>query len=352
MEMPRESIFISSLRALCKAFAIIIGIFIAMIPLFLLMSVFDSGRDTSEKTILQVLPDLDGNIRHTPEHSPVILQINVQGVIGEPSLNSETVKRQLVDSRHGLLSGNRVKAILLNIDTPGGTVKDSEGIYQLIKAYKAKYDVPVYSYVDGLCASGGMYIACSSDEVFASPISTIGSVGVVLGPFFNVSDGLSKIGIEALTLTQGKDKDMLNPVRPWKAGEDASIKAVMGYLYKRFVHVVSSNRPKLTTEILVDDLGARVYDSPEAERLGYIDHSMSTYDDAVQALMAKAGIEQDEPYQIVELEPKKSVLADLIQGKSPIFSGRVDHVHHLGKRHSHSIQDQFAYLYQPGASNP
>lgn len=352
METPRESIFVTSLRSFCKAFAVIIGIFLAFVPVMLVISMLNSDKDYMDKTTLQILPDLDGNIRHTVENSPTVLRINVKGVIGEPSLTSEIIERELIDSRHGALKGDRVKAILLHIDSPGGTVKDSDGIYNHIKRYKKRFGVPVYAYVDGLCASGGMYIAAAADKVYSSSISVIGSVGVILGPFFNVHDTLTKYGIQAQTITAGKDKDMMSPIRQWKPDEDASLRAVTSYLYNQFVEVVSSNRPKLTRERLTNDLGARVYNAEEAEQLGYIDNGNSNYYEALQDLMIAADIDPNSSYQVIELEPKRSIFADLIQGKSPIFNGKIDHIHHLGSKNAHAIQDQFAYLYKPGSNNP
>ena len=67
---------------------------------------------------------------------------------------------------------------------PGGAADDSVGIYRALCEYKKKYNVPIYAFVDGLCASGGMYIACAADKIYATPSSVIGSVGVIMGPLF------------------------------------------------------------------------------------------------------------------------------------------------------------------------
>ena len=158
--------------------------------------------------------------------APVILQINVHGVIGDPkTLDTHTIENILIESRTGDLKDNRVKAILLHMNTPGGTVVDSDNIYRLVKEYKERYKVPVFAYIDGLCASGGMYVSCAADQVFAGHSSIIGSVGVIIGPFFNLFDTLTKIGMKMETITQGLDKDMMTPFRPWKEDEDASFES-------------------------------------------------------------------------------------------------------------------------------
>src|SRR5690606_22323692 len=115
------------------------------------------------------------------------LQINVHGVIGDAKSGIDTKMAQniLLDSRTGDFKNERGKGILLHMNTPGGTVVDSDNIYRMLKTYKERYKVPVFAFVDGLCASGGMYISCAADKVYAGPASIIGSVGVIIGPFFN-----------------------------------------------------------------------------------------------------------------------------------------------------------------------
>ena len=130
---------------------------------------------------------------HSP--APVILKIDIDGVIGIGDLTYKKIQNSLLDSREGLLAPNRVKALLLYIDSPGGSADDADDIYRAILSYKKKYQVPVYAFVDGMCASGGMYIACAADRIFSTPTSVIGSVGVLLGPTFNFSGLMERYGV-------------------------------------------------------------------------------------------------------------------------------------------------------------
>ncbi len=164
MEIARESIFVSTLRTFCRMFFGVIAILIA----FFLFSFLYSSMATSpllvEKTTMEILPDANGKRVLAPLSSPAILQIPIHGVIGDPQkLNAEVFQNVLLDSRTGLLSHDRVKGILLHFNTPGGTVVDSDVIYRMLRDYKVKYNVPIFGYVEGLCASGGMYIASSAD---------------------------------------------------------------------------------------------------------------------------------------------------------------------------------------------
>lgn len=276
--------------------------------------------------------------------APAILQVNIHGVIGDPQkIDAELMSHILIDSRTGLLAGDRVKGILLHFNTPGGTVVDSDDIYRMLNEYKQRYKVPVYGYVDGLCASGGMYIASSADKIFAGPASIIGSVGVVIGPFFNVFDLMEKIGVQARTITAGLDKDALNPTRPWKEGEDLSIKAITDFMYNRFVNIVTEARPQLDKTKLIQEYGAHVFDCVTAERLGYVDYAMASRDEALKALLQAANIGSENNYQVVTLTPKNPWLSDIVSGKSPLFTGKIEHTFDGMPT---QIQEQPCYLYR------
>jgi protease IV len=346
MEIQRESILISSIRSFCRMFFSVCGIFLSFFIITTLYSLAESAPMTIEpRTKIKYLSDVQGKRELAPITAPVILQININGVIGQPKgLDTSSIDQILTDSRSGTLRLDRVKGVLLYINSPGGSTIDSDNIYRLIKEYKTRYQVPVYAYIDGLCASGGMYIACSADKIYASPSSIIGSVGVISGPFFNVSEMLSKVGVASKTLTQGLDKDMMNPFRPWKENEDASLNSVMAYLYNRFVDVVTSNRLNMDKEKLVKEYGANIFDPEAARNYGYIDFANSNRSDALGSLLAAANIDPSQPYQVVSLEPKNEILAQLFDANSTLFSRKIEHKIDLGIP---EFLGPFAYLYIP-----
>ena len=170
--------------------------------------------------------------------TPVILKVNVQGVIGIDDLTRHKFQELLTESREKSLKNDRVKAILLCIDSPGGTVSDADGIYNALKAYKKQFGVPVYAYVDGLCASGGMYIACAADKIYASDASLVGSIGVLFPAMFNFVKLMEKVGVDSKTLIAGKGKDEMNPFRTWKPDEGANYQKIVDDFYEIFVDVV------------------------------------------------------------------------------------------------------------------
>jgi len=326
-------------------FFAVCGIFLAVILVSLLYSLIpDVTSPTDAKTKIKYLPDANGN-RASSSTSPVILQLNVHGVIGDPkTIDSKIVQNALLDSRIGTFKSNRVKGILLHMNTPGGTVVDADNIYRMLKQYKERYKVPVFAYVDGLCASGGMYIVCAADQIFAGPASIIGSIGVIIGPFFNMVEALSKIGITSRTITEGLNKDMMSPFRPWKTDEDASLKAVTAYFYQQFVDIVAAARTRMDKTKLVQEYGAKVFDPITAQSLGYIDHANSSRDAALVALLKEAQVDATQTYQVIELEPKSEWLASLLNTNSPLITGKIEHTLDTG---APPIRDQVAYLYQP-----
>ena len=349
MAIKRESIFISTVRSFFNAFAgfvgILFGIIIIAMVIALIMGVLLKPQTVKNKTQLIISADAQGNRKLLSDSSPVILKLNIHGTIGSKDLNVKTFQSQLLDSREGLLTGDRVKGVLLHISSPGGLTFDSHQIYQLLMDYKAKYKVPVYAYVNGLCASGAYFIACSADKIYSPPVGLIGSVGAMCGPNFNFHDLMEKHGVKEFTITEGKDKDMLSPYREWGSKEAQSLKDIIANDYDIFVKVVSESRPSLSKTKLIDEYGAKVYSPMIAQRYGYIDDGNSSYNATLSALVKETEIEGD--YQVVELKVHYPVLSGLIEGNSPLFTGKLKHELSLPLEFSSEFMNRSLYLFSP-----
>lgn len=342
MNFTRESVFISAIRSFCTSVAVILGLSLGIGIVGIGLAVMMGPQFLPPKANPMIMPNAKGERTILSGHTPAILRLDFNGVIGMGDLTSEKVMNLLLDSRDDFLKGDRVKAVLLHMNTPGGTVTDADAIYRALIDYKTKYKVPVYVYVDGLCASGGMYISSAADKIFASPASVIGSVGVIMGPTFNFSDAMSRYGISSLTLTEGKDKDALNPFRPWRPGEDDSLKAVMASLYDRFVTIVSTARPKLTRDKLVNEYGAHVFVAKEAQELGYIDVAGVGYSRALTALAEAAQLTED--YQVVQLTPQHSLFDGISQST---FPQKILQWMGLSRPEQAELNGKLLYLYNP-----
>lgn len=345
-----SSIFTSSIRSFFVALFTIVGIAFGTIPVILtfvwLLSSSEDKMDVETQYAPTVISNAENIRKKISSTAPVILKINVEGFIGSEKLNTHAIHQQLIESREGHLKDGRVKALLIHLNTPGGTVTDADGIYRAIKSYKEQYKVPVFAFVEGMCASGGMYIAAAADKIYATDTSLVGSVGVLLNPFLNVSKLMEKIGIESLTISAGKGKDDLNPFRPWKAGEDEPYKMIVDYYYNHFVDIITSNRPEVNRSRLISDYGARVFPAEKAQDIGFIDGNGYTLGDTLRLLAKQIGI-QDDYYQVIKME-KTISLGDFFRSDSTMMTGRVKHQLELPLELDSTQTSQFLYLYIPG----
>lgn len=351
INISRESIFISAIRSFCNAFFTLLGLgacLIVVILGFVLAFGGLSGGAAGQKVIVSIEPDAQGNRTPLPVSAPVILKITLDGIVGTRDLITSNIENLLLESRNGLLKNDRVKGIILHVNTPGGSNLDSYGIYSAIKSFKERYKIPVYAFVDGMCASGGMYICSAADKIYASPISIVGSIGVILGPVLNFYGLMEKWGIQSKVIAKGKNKAMLNPFTSWKPGEDDSLEVITDYLYQQFVDVVVSARPNLNRSKLVNEYGAQVYAAPKGEELGFIDASNASYNGTLKELVAACGIKENESYQVVELETPKSVFATVMGGANSSFLAKIFNKFYGVKEDLFELNSPFLCLYQPG----
>ena len=347
MDQPNISLITYSLRAFLIALFGMLGLVIGLVLLIAFLGTDGDGLES--KTSFVVFPNANGERQALGRSAPVILKINIDGVIGMKELTTEKMRTVLTESREGVFKDDRVKAIFLYINSPGGTSVDSLNIYQMLQDYKERHKVPIIAFVEGLCASGGMMIAASADKIVASEGSIVGSVGVVTSSFFNVSEVLKKYDVQALTITAGKDKDMLNPFRPWASDESASIQAVINYTYDIFVDLMVKSRPKLTKEKLINDYGAKIFAADIAKEYGYIDAANYSYSKAVELTLKAANL-KEEDYRVVEITAK-SWVSDLFEERSSVlFSGKIVHQLQLDPTIPPELMNKHLYLYVPGAS--
>jgi protease-4 len=341
-----DSLFRSSIRAFLVSMFAVIGIGFGLVPAIAVMAGAASGGKPTlpSSTSLEVLTDGSGKREILKEHGPLLLRIDISGVIGSEELNAKTLETILTESREGQLAADRVKGILLTINSPGGTVFDADRMYRMIKEYKERYKVPVIAYVDGLCASGGVYVASAADKVIASETSLVGSVGVIINSFINVSQVMEKLGVQAKTITAGEGKDAMNPLRAWKENEEKPYVDITNYFYARFLDIVTANRPQIDRDKLIFEYGANVYPAPEALEKGFIDSIQPSISMAIHQLAADSGI-ADGNYQLIELK-SGSWLNDLFRGENALFSGRLKHQIQWAPGMNFELAGQPLYLYQ------
>lgn len=343
------SILYSATRALVVAFCVVIGLCLGFMFVSFLLGAFNGNSPESKLTTVnteEILPNAQGQRTVLDQSAPVILQIEINGIIGTEGLDESSIRQQLVESREGTFKHDRVKALLLYINTPGGTVTGADGIFRALKEYKHKYEVPIYAYVDGLCASGGMYVALAADKVFASDTSLIGSIGVIAPSFINVTQLLDKLGVETMTLSAGKGKDAMNPLSPWKPGEENNYRDIIDYYYRHFVDLVTTYRPQVDKELLIQEYGAHIFPAPLAAERGFIDKSGISLEDTLNELLKSAGI-SDDHYQVIRLEDKGWWKSLFSSQANSLFKGRIEHRLSFSEETDLLFRNQYLYLYRP-----
>ena len=186
-----------------------------------------------------------------------------------------------------------VKAIVLRVDSPGGTVAASEEIAEYVKAASK----PVVVSVGDVDASGAYMVSAQADTIIALPGSAVGSIGVIT-EIPNVDGLLNKLGIEFVTITAGKYKDTGSPFRALTATETALIQGSVDEVYEQFITYVADGREMPRSE--VESLATGwAWNGSQAKELGLVDE-LGTYEDALEAAAKLGGIEGD--YQVVRYD--------------------------------------------------
>lgn len=167
---------------------------------------------------------------------------------------------------------SRVKAVILRINSPGGTVTASDIMYRQIQAFRRDTAKPVVALLADVAASGGYYVACASDHIVAYPTSVTGSVGVLLQTL-TLKPALHRIGIEAEAFTSGPNKDAGSPLSQLTDDQRTVLRALVKDFYTRFVNVVHDARPALTGQQFDQATDGRVMSGLQAAQWGLVDEA-------------------------------------------------------------------------------
>jgi len=256
------------------------------------------------------------------EAADEILLIKVKGIISESEDKDGLpfeMKKDLMESVRKDLECARersqIKAVLLEIDSPGGEVTASDILHHRIQKLR---DVkkPVVALIGGLGASGGYYLACAAEKILAHPTSILGSIGVIMRTA-NIEKLAGMIGIRDVSLKSDRTpkKDVLSPFREMTPEEKAMLMSLIDSMYDRFVKIVAAARKKDVKEIepLAD---GGIYTSQQALDKGLID-AIGYREDAITAARELAGLKTA---RLVKRKTKKS-LPELIMEMGEMRSG-------------------------------
>ncbi|MEW6324170.1 MAG: signal peptide peptidase SppA, partial [Nitrospirota bacterium] len=226
-------------------------------------SLLSGGRMPLEETTLE------------GEGRDKILLLDISGLITSQETSSGLIFPQtepsVVDKVKEMLKkaegDDRVKAVVLRINSPGGTVTASDIIYQELIGFKERAKRPLIVSIVDLGTSGAYYIAQSADRIFAHPTAVTGSIGVIMVQT-NIAGLLEKVGVQTTEIKSGEKKFMGSPFRPMAPEEQAIFQKVITSMHQQFLAVVAKGRPNLPQKELVAAADGRIYTAQQAKELG------------------------------------------------------------------------------------
>jgi protease-4 len=230
--------------------------------------------------------------------SDKILLIDISGMITDQESSSGLVNPrtepslvdQVKDELKKAEEDDHVKAVVLRINSPGGTVTASDIIYHELTGFKARTKRPVIASIMDLGTSGAYYIAQASDRIIANPTAVTGSIGVIMVQA-NVQGLLEKIGVQTTEIKSGEKKFMGSPFRPLTPDEQKIFQNVIDDMYRQFLSIVGKGRPGLTADQIHAAADGRIYTADQAKELGLIDE-IGYLDEAIGAAKKAAKLDE------------------------------------------------------------
>ena len=191
-------------------------------------------------------------------------------VRGEIAADTEASAELLLAALKDAFKDEGAQAVVLRINSPGGSPVQAGIVYDEIKRLKKQYDKPVYAVVEEMCASGAYYIAAAADEIYVDKASVVGSIGVLMDGF-GFTGLMDKLGVERRLLTAGENKGMLDPYSPVLPKQRAYAQAMLDQIHAQFIAVVREGRGKRLKET-PETFSGLFWNGEQAVTLGLADH--------------------------------------------------------------------------------
>ena len=252
---------------------------------FLISAFSDGSKDIKEKQeanfydqARQRLMGAEDEVLYGTNKAQRIMVVNVDGLIANDDSND-----YIVEKLDEALDDDTIKGVILHVNSPGGSVYASEKIAKKIEEVKEK-NIPVYSVMQELAASGGYYISAPCDKIYASGETFTGSIGVIMQSY-SLEGLFEKYGIKEQNIKTGKVKDAGSTGRDMDKEEKEYFQGLVDSAFSRFVKVVADGRDMSEDEVrkLAD---GRVYDGSQAVKNGLVDE-IGDLDDAVADITEK-----------------------------------------------------------------
>ena len=269
-------------------------------PLSLLVAAAGCGAPSFLITPVSSSTRLQERVAQSGTSADKIAIVPVEGMllnarVGGMFQAQENVVSLFTQQMRAAARDKSVKAVVLRVNSPGGTVTASDTMYEVVRDFRRKTGKPVVAATQEVCASGGYYVCCAADKIVAQPTSVVGSIGVLMNTM-EFTGALGKLGIRADAIKSGPLKDMGSPYRSMGEPEREVMQEMVDEYFNRFLDVVSANRPVQEARPglpLKEDYrgvySGRVFSGLRAVELGLADQAGRLDDASVLAKqMAKA----------------------------------------------------------------
>lgn len=242
--------------------------------------------------------------------TPHTALIKINGAIAsQRTANADQVYKLLKRA----FENQHAKAIILSINSPGGSPVQAGRIYDDVLRFKAVYDKPVYAYIDDLGASAGYYIALSADQIYANRASLVGSIGVISASF-GLADVLNDLGVERRVFKSGDNKNFLDPFSPLNEEQSEFWQQQLNITHQQFIQRVLDSRGERLDVTEYGLFSGLIWNGEEAKRIGLIDDLSSPQQIAVERV--------DEP-KVVEYRTRTNPISNLLN-RTPFNFGSYD----------------------------
>ena len=235
-----------------------------------------------------------------------------------------------------------VKAVVLRLNSPGGTVAASDIMYHQLLEFRRKTGKPVIACVLGIGCSGAYYIACGCDGIIAQPSGVLGNIGTIFQTY-SVAGTMEKIGVKAVTIKSGELKDLASPLHDLNDEEHDVLQGIIEHLSEQFFEVVRKGRKTIDKQKMDELSDGRVFTAEQALQQGLID-KIGYLDDGIKWVKEISGIKKTQVviyHRPSNYKPNAYGLASAgAEGMSPLVNLELPDWLNAGGA-------QFLYLWQP-----
>ncbi|MBN2438800.1 MAG: signal peptide peptidase SppA [Deltaproteobacteria bacterium] len=235
--------------------------------------------------------------------------IRIEGIIGDAG--------EIIDQINEFADSKDIRAVVLRIDTPGGSVAPSQEIYRAVLDLRKKKKVVVS--MGSVAASGGYLIAVAANRILANPGTITGSISAVMH-HANLEELLKKVGVRSSVVKSGKFKDIGSPVREMTKEERSLIQGIVDDICDQFVRTVSENR-KIPLSKIVRLADGRIFTGRQAKELGLID-DLGGLQDAVLLAGRLSGM-KEKPETVYGMKKKTTLWRYLIENMTFAVSDEI-----------------------------